>query len=152
MTCFRLLAGAVLASSLCAPLAAQQLPHPITPGSYRFETHDRTAKGPVCTEQWDLRADGTMTFHSGEEIVESRYRLAHDRDGDWVITTALSTNGKPDCTGKVTQSISGKESRIYILAFNDGSISVCPAPGHTADGTPITSSCYASLKRVEGAQ
>jgi hypothetical protein len=131
---------------------AQQLPHPIKPGSYRFETKDRTAEGPVCTEQWELRADGTMTVHSGEEVVEQRYRLARDRDGDWVIANALSTNSKPDCTGNVTSSVSGKENRIYILALNDGDILVCPPPSHTADGTPITSSCYASLTRVEAAQ
>lgn len=142
----------LLAAGLSAPVVAQQLPHPLSPGTYRFETSARTAVGPVCTEQWELRADGTMTVRSGEEIVERRYRLTHDRDGDWLVGTSLSTNGRPDCTGNVTQSVSAGESRTNILAFNDGSISVCAAPTHTPDGSPYTSSCYGRLTRVEGPQ
>jgi hypothetical protein len=146
------LLGVALVVGLSAPAAAQQLPHPIKPGTYRFETDARNAKGPVCSEQWELRTDGSMTVHSGEEIVENRYRLTHDRDGDWIIAKALSTNGKPDCTGRVTQSLGTAENRIFIVAFNDGDISVCAAPTHTPDGVPTVSNCYASLKRVEGAQ
>lgn len=128
---------------------AQELPHPLTPGTYAFQTQARNAKGPVCSEQWELRADGTMTVRSGEEVVEATYRLTHDRDGDWISSTSVATNHKPDCTGTVTQSLSNKENRTLVIALNGGDILTCPPPGHTADGTPVTTSCFGSLVRVK---
>lgn len=134
---------------LVLAIAAQD---PLQPGTWRFETHDRTAKGPVCTETWELRADSTMTVTSGEEVTVSRYRFRHDRDGDWLVHATLSTNGKPDCTGTVTANPSRDERSTYLIPFNDGNVQACPPPTHTADGTPFTSSCYATLRRVEAGQ
>jgi hypothetical protein len=139
-------------SLLLALAIAAPLPDPLQPGTYRFETHARTAAGPVCTEQWELRGDWTMTVRSGEEVVEQRYRFRHDRDGDWLVSAVLSSNGRPDCTDTATTDPSKHEHSIYLIAFNDGHVEACPPPGHAPDGTPVTSECYATLRRVEGGQ
>lgn len=136
--------------SLLLALAIAAAPEdPLQPGAWRFETHARTAKGPVCIETWELRPDWTMTERGGEEVVEQRYRFRHDRDGDWIVTAVLSTNGKPDCMGTVTPNPSRDEHSIYLIAFNDGHVEACPPPGHAPDGSPVTSECYATLRRIE---
>jgi Domain of unknown function (DUF1918) len=135
--------------SLLLALAAAAQDGPLQPGTWRFETHARTATGPVCTEQWELRADWTMTVRGGEEVVEKRYRFRHDRDGDWIVAATLSSNGKPDCTGTVTRNPSKDEHSTYLVAFNDGHVEVCVPPGQAPDGSPYVSDCYATLRRVE---
>ena len=128
---------------------AKQLPHALSPGTYIFETNARNDKGPICTERWELRADRTMTVRGGEEVVEKTYKLTHDRDGDWITSTSVSTNGKPDCTGTVTKHVVKIPNSRLVVAFNSGPIAVCPPPGHAPDGAPYVSDCFATLKRVE---
>lgn len=120
---------------------------PMTPGTYRFETSERRGNRPLCAESWTLRADGTMTVLSGEEVVEKRWRLVHDRDGDWLVQAAVSTNGRPDCMGNAVTAPATVEVRNYLVRFNDGVIQVCPPPAHAADGAPIVAGCYATLRR-----
>lgn len=90
-----------------------------------------------------------MTVRGGEEVVEKTYKLTHDRDGDWITSTSVSTNGKPDCTGTVTRQLVKIPNSRLVVAFNSGPIAVCPPPGHTPGGAPYVSGCFATLKRVE---
>jgi len=116
-------------------------------GAYEFRTHDRKNGAPVCTERWTLGADGIMTVQSGQELVHQKYRLEHDSVGDWIISTFIDSNGKPDCMGRArTESPKGEE-RIYWFAMNDGTINVCAPP---ATNPIYISNCYATLQRVPG--
>lgn len=135
---------------MLAGLALVQQPsHALSTGTYIFETNARNANGPICTERWELRADGTMTIRSGDEVVEKTYKLTHDRDGDWITSTSVSTNSKPDCTGTVTKRVVKIPNSRLVVAFNSGPVAVCPPPGHAPDGAPYVSGCFATLKRVE---
>lgn len=133
-------------SLLLAGLALQQAPMP--PGTYTFTTNARTASGPVCTEQWELRADGTMTVRSGQEVLEKRYRFERDGDGDRIVVNITATNAKPDCQGDVTRKPNKGDRSIYLLVSNDGSVAVCIPPRHAEDGTPVHDQCYARLTRT----
>lgn len=133
--------------AIAAVSLVQQVP--MAPGTYKFETHARNATGPVCTETWELRADGTMTLRSGQEVLEKRYRFEHDQMGDRIVVTILKTNSKPDCMGNVTKKPRKHDRSIYLIAFNDGHVEVCPPPAPAPDGIPYHSGCYATLRPVK---
>ena len=138
----------ILAALLTPPAHAAPLAFD---GPYRFNTTERGADhNPVCTETWTFAAPDRMTVNSGQEVVENRFRIENDRDGDWLVTKRLSTNGAPDCMGNRAGPIAADESehRLSILRFNNGSILVCPPPAHTDDGIPVHGQCYASLYRL----
>lgn len=141
-----LLAALALAASPAhaAPLAFA--------GSYLFTTTERVNGNPVCTETWTFAATDRMTVKSGEEVVEKRFRTEEDRDGDWLVTRSLSTNGKPDCMGNSNPEVNPEDNRTSILRFKDGSMLVCPPPAHTDDGIPVHGECFASLYKLGPAQ
>ncbi|MFM5930236.1 MAG: hypothetical protein ACKOPQ_04950 [Novosphingobium sp.] len=120
----------------------------LAPGSYAFVTNDLVDGKPVCTEQWDFAAKGKMTVYSGQEISRSTYRFERNRDGEWLVTTYVSTNGQPDCMGnRVTDPPVGQVRRTFLLRFKGGGATVCPPPGHTDKGVPFISGCFATLTR-----
>ncbi len=120
----------------------------LAPGSYAFVTTDHVDGKPVCTEEWAFAANGEMTVVSGEEIARSTYRFESDRDGEWLVTTYVSTNGLPDCMGNtVSPAPVGEMRRVLLLRFKGGNAMVCPAPSHTDKGIPLVSACFANLTR-----
>ena len=116
-------------------------------GDYRFATTDRGADGqPVCAETWSFASDGTMTVHSGQEIVQKVWRTETDADGDWLVTRSVSTNGEPDCMGDRSPTVRSGETRTYILTFNAGGMVVCGPPSRTSDGILFVGpTCYGNL-------
>lgn len=142
-----LLAAVMLGSPA---LAQTEPPTLVFAGSYQFVTTEKLEGKPVCTETWIFTAPDTLEVRSGEEIVLSVFHTENDRDGRWLVTKAIVTNGKPDCMGKAREKVSGLENRISILRFNDGTMLVCPPPGHTDDGIPVHGECFASLNRIAG--
>ena len=139
----------LVAGGLAAPAVAQGSdPFPLT-GTYEFRTDQQANGQPVCTESWSFANDGTMTVLSGNEVVTKRYRFEHNRDGDWLVTTNISTNFQPDCSGTVAKVLSSDERRSYLVAFNDDVILTCAAPGHMPDGSPFVSSCFGKLIPVQ---
>ncbi|MFM6931927.1 MAG: hypothetical protein ACKOUT_06770 [Novosphingobium sp.] len=139
---------------LAGPVTAATKPAAVKPvlslqGAYRFTSTamDTVTKQPVCTETWTF-ALGNLTVESGEERVEQRFRMIKDRTGNWLVTASLSTNGKPDCTGHASATVSPEESRIYLLPMNGGNFLTCPPPGRTAKGIPFISDCFGSLRRI----
>lgn len=145
------ISAAIIAALLASPGLAAPLAAPLAfDGAYQFTTTERENGIPVCTETWTFAAPDRMTVTSGEEVVEKRFRTENDRDGDWLVARSLATNGKPDCMGNISDppAPNEAESRISILRFNDGSMLVCPPPGHTDDGIPVHGQCYASLYKL----
>ncbi len=58
-----------------------------------------------CTERMTMRADGTSSVRSGEELSDSDSRISDQPDADGfytLIDTVTHTNGKPDCGGETT--------------------------------------------------
>jgi hypothetical protein len=157
-----LVAAGVLVGTPAAPALAQ--PADLTPeamaihlvevGSWRFETRDRDSKGkPICSEVWRFVADGTATIESGEERVTKRWRTA-ESDGDrWLYTTALTTNGAPDCMGNRSDPAEypQDESGFVLMFFNSGIALTCEPPATITgpDGKPAryvsNESCWGSL-------
>lgn len=122
---------------------------PVLNGTYKFETRarDSAANRPVCTETWTFDGKNQMTVISGQEVVEETYRTEIDRDGTWLVTRRLKTNGLQDCMGNRSSEVSSSDNRIYLMRFNSGDMMTCSPPTHTEDGTPFVSndSCYGTL-------
>lgn len=120
----------------------------LAPGAYEFRTIDLVDGKPVCTEQWTLGADGDLTVNSGQEIAKSTYRFESNRDGEWLVTTYVSSNGQPDCMDQtVSDPPVGQVRRTLLLRFNGGDAMLCPPPAHDERGTPFVSGCFANLIR-----
>lgn len=115
-------------------------------GAYIFSVDQQVDGRSICTETWTFEDGGRMQVRSGREQVEKQWRLETDRDGTWIVTRTLSSNGQPDCMGHVADGPpSPDEDRTLILPFNDGWALTCPAPTHTPDGTPFVSNCYGRI-------
>lgn len=120
----------------------------LAPGAYEFRTVDLVDGKPVCAEQWTFGADGDLTVISGKEVSQSTYRFESNRDGEWLVTTYVSTNGLPDCMDNVTSEPPiGQVRRTLLLRFNGGNAMLCPPPSHTDKGVPLISGCFANLIR-----
>ncbi|PLK24246.1 hypothetical protein [Novosphingobium sp. TH158] len=132
------------ASASAAPQAPLRLE-----GAYRFTSTavDSVSLKPVCTETWTFGGD-RMTVSSGEEVVDKQFRTQRNRTGDWLVTRAIATNGKPDCTGHSTAKPDRSERRTYLLPMNGGDVMLCPPPGMTAEGIPVISDCFGTLRRA----
>ena len=118
-------------------------------GDWLFRTDARQDGRPVCTETWTFGEGGQMTVHSGQEVVEKQYRIETDRDGTWIVTKTLSSNGKPDCMGDVSVPAPPVERRTYVVPMNGGVVLTCPAPTRTPDGTPYISGCYGRITPMD---
>ncbi len=132
----------MLAAGPSGPVFAQDARPLRLEGLYLFQTNAQRDGAPVCNEAWAFGADGTMLVESGEERVRKRYRTETDRDGQWLVSETLETNGAPDCMGQTTPTVTPGERRVYLLPMNDGTIQTCPPPRHMADGAPFIGNCY----------
>lgn len=136
----------LLVLAISAPPAMTQEAEPFTlEGLYLFHTFAQQDGQPVCMETWDFGADGAMMVESGQERVRKRYRTETDRDGHWIVSETLETNGAPDCMGHRSGGVTPGESRIYVVPMNDGTITTCPPPQRVADGAPYISGCYGRI-------
>lgn len=92
--------GVFLATALAAVAATAQLraDHPLI-GTWRI-----TAPGG-CSDTYVVRADGTASITSGEEVAESQLTLSDQPSArgfyKWVEKT-VKDNGKKDCSGDLT--------------------------------------------------
>jgi hypothetical protein len=98
--------------ALAQDLTRTPLPdrHPLI-GAWRFDV-----PGTECHEVYTLRADGTTTVTSGEEVSESEFELDALPSAKgyykWV-DKIVKDNGKPDCMGSVMQV--GHTATNFIL-------------------------------------
>lgn len=143
----RFLRVTVTAAAFAASALSPALGATLT-GAYEFQTYDQKGGAPVCVEHWDFGADNVLTVHSGDEITRSHFSLSHDTVGDWLVTSTISTNGKPDCMGHVQTSVRKDETKSYWFATNDGTVNLCPPP---AQNPVFISGCFASLRQEEPA-
>lgn len=99
-------------TSLKTPLPAI---HPLI-GSWRIDL-----KSANCHEIYNLRADGTSTVTSGEEVSENEFdiTLLPSMAGyyKWV-DQIVKDNGKPDCMGSIMEV--GHVATNYILLHPSG--------------------------------
>jgi len=118
-----------------APLRAD---HPIV-GIWRLQLADE-----ACTETYRIRADGTALVTSAEEVAEAAFEIADQPDGQGFyrsVNRIVKDNGKPDCSGQITQP--GHAISTFILFHPSGDqFLMC----QRAD----TRSCIGPLVRVKG--
>lgn len=85
---------------------------------------DWNPAGAVCPERYIYRADGTFSAQSGEERLEKTYVIARTSGSMYrLVSTVTSTNGKPDCQGKLSPV--GAKSRVYLMPLNGGGFFTC---------------------------
>lgn len=108
----------IMAAALCACAAAQAAPlrhdHPLI-GTWQITLADGS-----CSETYRIRDDGSSLVTSSEEVAESAFDVADQPDplGFYKhVDTIVKDNGKPDCSGEVTQV--GHVATSYIL-FHPG--------------------------------
>jgi len=135
----------MLAIAAPAPGVAQDREPLRLEGLYLFHTFAQQDGQPICMESWEFQADGVMLIQSGEERVRARYRTEIDRDGHWVVSEMLETNGAPDCMGRRASGVRPGENRVYVIPMNDGTITTCPPPTRAPDGAPYISNCYGKI-------
>lgn len=140
-----LAAGLMMLAIAAPPLAAQEREPLRLEGLYLFHTFEQRDAQPICMESWDFGADGVMLVQSGAERVRLRYRVETDRDGHWIVSEMLETNGEPDCMGRRASGVRPGENRVYVIPMNDGTITTCPPPQHVEGGAPYISGCYGKI-------
>ncbi|MGV8930099.1 MAG: hypothetical protein ACOH1E_10120 [Brevundimonas sp.] len=137
---------ALTALMIAAPPALARQAEPLVlDGLYLFMTDALQDGQPVCSEAWTFGPDGEMSVESGQERVRKRYRTESDRDGQWIVTETLETNGAADCMGHESDAVTPGEHRTYVVPMNSGIILTCPPPSHTPDGAPYISNCYGRI-------
>ncbi len=75
----------------------------------------------ACFEEYRLRADGTRSVIAGQERAESEFMIAPvpGAKGFYKWTDRITkNNGKPDCTGSITEA--GHTVENFILVHPDG--------------------------------
>ena len=96
----------------------------------------------ICAETYHFRKDGTTVVTSGTEVTESSYSIspAPSARGYYRLFDRITrSNGKPDCTGKVTQS--GREATTYVRVHPSGEMIIfCDAES--------LDNCFGPLKRI----
>lgn len=89
--------------------------HPLV-GVWRIEL-----AGGRCTEEYELRTDGTKRSMSGEERNESEFMISPGARGTyWYkwIDKITKNNGKPDCMGSYTAL--GHTAVNYVIVHPSG--------------------------------
>ncbi len=62
---------------------------------------------PECTEIWEFDGDGVGRIQSGQQRIVNQWRVEKGDEGYlWLITTAQTGNGLPDCMGSTTDPVS----------------------------------------------
>lgn len=109
---------ATLAAALTLALGTLALPataasvyaaHPLV-GTWRFDVPNTG-----CAEIYRFRADGTSIVTSGSEVAESEFEVAMKPSNKGFYTwtdTIVKDNGKPDCSGQITDI--GRKTTNYI--------------------------------------
>jgi len=96
-------------AALPAAAASTSAAHPLV-GSWRFDVPNTG-----CAEIYRFRADGTSIVTSGSEVAESEFEVSATPSGKgfYVWTdTIVKDNGKPDCSGQITDV--GRKTTNYI--------------------------------------
>lgn len=139
-------AGLMMLAMATSGVSAAQEAEPFRlEGLYLFHTTAQQDGAPVCMESWEFGPDGVMLVRSGQERVRKRYRFETDRDGHWIVSEMLETNGAPDCMGRRSTGVAPGENRVFLLIMNDGTINTCEPPQRTAGGAPYVSGCYGKI-------
>lgn len=103
-----------LAVAHAAPLAPD---HPLI-GTWKI-----TLPNNGCVETYHVHADGTSLVTSAHEVSESEFEISAQPSEKgfykWV-DKIVKDNGKPDCSGQVTQA--GHVATNYILLRRDGQL------------------------------
>lgn len=119
--------------------AAEYSERLVTSGSWRMSATKKGPDGkPECTEIWRFNADGTGRIESAGERVEETWRTESGEDGIWLYTRSMTSNGAPDCMGKVRfpASFPRPESGSLLIFFNNGDAILCqPTYSQSPDGT-----------------
>ena len=96
------------------------------------------SKDGKCSETYRFRSNGTMTVLSGDEITEVMYEIAAEPSSQgfyrWTHRI-VSSNGKKDCSGKVTEAgqsftwfVQFDASKQQLLVCKEESLQACFGP------------------------
>jgi len=98
-----------------------------------------------CTERYSYRANGTMLATSGEQVVQTTYRVSFRPSAKefYRIDEKVSTdNAKQDCTDQPPHDTTGEQNTIYARFDRTGNAMVmCRDESMNA--------CFGPLRRVE---
>ncbi len=86
--------------------SAAQAKVPDVSGSYDLKAADidKVAAKPGCIEHWHLRRDGSLVVESDQEQVSGRWQVTPlDKTVLRMTWTHRTTNGLPDCWGRVSE-------------------------------------------------
>ena len=104
-----------------------------------------TLPGKACTETLDYRTGGKRLGSSGEEVLESAFKvtplpglLGFYR----LVETVTQSNGKPDCAGDLHEASGNSVTRFIQLSPKLDQMIVCREESLKA--------CFGPLKRVPG--
>ncbi len=105
-------------------------------GKWHWATNDG-----ACPEVHEYGASGLATVSSGEERIDKYFSLfASGGQGQYhTLTTAFSSNGKPDCQKNITPINVNVASLVYLRFEPDGSFRTCASAEE--------SSCYGRARR-----
>ena len=86
------------------PVATGAVAKETIAGTYELKVAKTATDGQqACVERWTLRANGTLMIQSGQENLQGHWGAEGKSDNaEWLLWTGLTTNGMPDCRGKVT--------------------------------------------------
>lgn len=112
---------ACLAVTLCALAAAGGQAAPLRHDHPLIGTWQITLADGSCSETYRIHDDGSSLVTSNEEVAESAFDVADQPDALGFykhVDTIVKDNGKPDCSGEVTEV--GHVATSYILFHPSG--------------------------------
>ncbi len=102
--------------------AASQAAHPVArPDHPILGTWQLAIPGTGCLETYEYRADGTVHSVSAAEQIDSDFQIGAQPNeaGLYVLEeTITSSNGKPDCSGRITPT--DKPLTLYLAPLRGG--------------------------------
>ena len=117
---FKKIAPGVAAVALCVLTATGGQAAPLRHDHPLIGTWQITLSDGSCSETYRIRDDGSSLVTSNEEVAESAFDVADQPDAEGFykhVDTIVKDNGKPDCSGEVTEV--GHVATSYIL-FHPG--------------------------------
>ncbi|HEU4844588.1 MAG TPA: hypothetical protein VFT05_10015 [Burkholderiaceae bacterium] len=118
---FKKFAPRFLVAAALTAAAAQAAPlrhdHPLI-GTWQITLADGS-----CSETYRIRDDGSSLVTSNEEVAESTFDIADQPDALGFykqVDRVVKDNGKPDCSGEVTEV--GHVATSYILFHPSGNM------------------------------
>ncbi|MCK0129776.1 hypothetical protein [Erythrobacter sp. F6033] len=101
-----------------------------------------TDGAPECTEIWEFDGSGVGRIQSGQQRIVNQWRVEKRDDGyHWLITTAQTGNGLPDCMGSTTDPASYPKDEFGFAVLTDAdtkALHMCMWPSMIARSNPAS--------------